>query len=359
MHQETRGATPNLTRIKHLLREWIESRLTPLSRPDEDTALAFQLNADVEKAGLSCDYFPRPGQAKCPDQNMIGFLGDIKLHRSAEFLVMQTAVGIQCGEDESAYIYEWKKDHWQRFWQSEQYEYTPKKYLPQYLEAVLISHVGRGADKTAHLVVTLGGYPGCVSNWHPVYYHIWQVNTSGGPAKLLVDGSEMAFISDPVQASVGGNEVLIEYTVGSADPGVHSRRQIRHYVVKEDAIEQVDPFVLGPRDFVDNWLSHPSRDLLDRTPPKLRNAIESWHKTFKGYIEFIQPTLHCLNAADLYQVGIQNGETRQTMGYFQVRWRPPYHFSMVGISERPWPNCTEKDPQADEFRTLFPDREFR
>jgi hypothetical protein len=40
-HLDSRDATPQLTRIKHGLRDWIESRLTTLTRPDEDTVLLF------------------------------------------------------------------------------------------------------------------------------------------------------------------------------------------------------------------------------------------------------------------------------------------------------------------------------
>ena len=39
--------------------------------------------------------------------------------------------------------------------------------------------------------------------------------------------------------------------------------------------------------------------------------------------------------------------------YFLVRWRPPYRFTMVSVSDRPSPDCTEKDPEADEARSLF------
>jgi hypothetical protein len=84
--------------------------------------------------------------------------------------VVQTAVGIQCGYDESAYIYEWKDNHWQRFWESQQNNYTKDKYVPQSLRAVLISPTDYrpDADQTAHVIVTLGTYPRCSSNWYPV-----------------------------------------------------------------------------------------------------------------------------------------------------------------------------------------------
>jgi len=45
--------------------------------------------------------------------------------------------------------------------------------------------------------------------------------------------------------------------------------------------------------------------------------------------------------------------------YFLVRWRPPYHFTMMEISHKPWPRCTQEDREADEWRTVFATQEWR
>jgi hypothetical protein len=205
-HPDSRDATPELTRIKHGLRDWIESRLTPLTRPDEDIVLAFQLNAELLKAGLACG-------DQCPEQNLIGLLGDIKIRRSGGFLIVQTGVGIQCGNDESAYIYEWKADRWQRFWESEQNDYRKDKYWPQRLWAVLSS-----PTKSGDIIVTLGTYPWCTSNWQPVYYRVWHAKADG-PPKLLLDKSEIGYISAGIVGAVSLGDVLIEYAVASIDGG--------------------------------------------------------------------------------------------------------------------------------------------
>jgi len=52
----------------------------------------------------------------------------------------------------------------------------------------------------------------------------------------------------------------------------------------------------------------------------------------------------------LWQVGFDFEKAQ----YFLIRWRPPYHFTMVDVSEHPWPDCAEEDREADEPRTLFP-----
>ena len=59
----------------------------------------------------------------------------------------------------------------------------------------------------------------------------------------------------PIQGSVALNDVLVEFTVGSIDGGVHSRQAIRHYSIDQDQVQRIDPLALNPRDFVDEWLT--------------------------------------------------------------------------------------------------------
>jgi hypothetical protein len=50
---------------------------------------------------------------------------------------------------------------------------------------------------------------------------------------------------------------------------------------------------------------------------------------------------------------LENSKVKEHNEYFLVRWRPPYHFTMVEVSGHPKPACTEEDREADEPRTLF------
>jgi hypothetical protein len=174
---------------------------------------------------------------------------------------------------------------------------------------------------------------------------------------LLLDENEIGYLAEPIQAAVWADDVLIEYAVGSIDVGVHNRRQIRHYTVEKGTIERIDPVVLSPRDFVDHRMRSPSKEILEQTVPDVRAALDNWSQRFKGPFEYIYPTCHCTQKPDLWQVGVQDPESGRPLGYFLIRWRPPFHVSMAGVSADPWPDCTEEDPEADEFRTLFPDRD--
>src|ERR1035441_4195286 len=124
-HLRVRGATPELTVIKHTLRDWIESRLTALAADGDPTALGGQLD-ELKQAGLFCADGPQRGETPCPERSLLGFLDAVRLYRPplSEFAVVQTAVGINCGFDASADAYERSGDHWRRFWQREQDDYA-------------------------------------------------------------------------------------------------------------------------------------------------------------------------------------------------------------------------------------------
>jgi hypothetical protein len=72
--------------------------------------------------------------------------------------------------------------------------------------------------------------------------------------------------------------------------------------------------------------------------------------------EFSGATMHC-QTPDLWQVSFEP-ESEPNV-YFLVRWLPPYHFTMTGVTDKPWPRCTQEDTHADEWRTLFSTQEWR
>jgi hypothetical protein len=348
-----RGATPQLTVAKHQLRDWVESQLKGFPRDGDEGELQRKLNPQLRDAGLFCGE-DAADRNPCPDLwTLNGFLSDLTLRRSGVFLILQTGIGIECGFDESAYLYAWSNEGWRRVWQTEQNTYKEKEYKPQTIRAVLISPHNKTND---YLVLTLGTNPWCTSNWHSVYYRAFRL----GPdptAEPPINGAEIAYLgNDPaIEGSVTQNEVLVEYAVRSIDARVHNRQAIRHYSIDGGSVRRIDPLALSPRDFVDEWLTHDWREAAFWSESEHRRSALDWHnKLHKEFVagDFIYPTMHCSATPDLWQVGIDFRDS--TRNYFLVRWRPPFHFSMVNISDHPWPDCTAKDPQADEPRTRFP-----
>lgn len=354
-------STPVLTDIKHQLREWVESRTSVLKWSDagwvpNPAVLQEQLNAELSRADLSCG--PR-SKVPCPQWSFLGFLGPVVIEVKWGFLMMRTAVGIQaCGYDESAYVYESRDGRWSRFWQTEQNNYEPGKYLPQRLREVAISpsDFHPKADKTQHLILTLGNQPWCSSNWHDVYYRVWETKAAYAEPKLFLSGSEWADVENPIRGSVTANDVLIEYSVMGIEGGF-TRPEIRHYRLTSGKLERVDPVALTPHDFVAFWLGNHGPEDSRWSDQATRSKLEHWVQANKGpFSEFSNPTLHCKQHPDLWQLETNIGEHQERQAYFLIRWRPPYRFSMISIADHPWPDCTERDREADEPRSLFPDQ---
>lgn len=360
-----RGATPQLTIVKHELRDWMESRLATLPERGDVGELERRLNSELLEAGLFCDEAKGP---PCGDfaslGSLLGYLGDLKLQRSGVFLIAQTAVGIQCGFDESAYVYGWSGERWRRVWQTEQDTYTEKAYRPQTIQSVLISPYNKAND---YLLLTLGFMPWCSSAWRDVYYRVFRL----GPdpmAPPLIDGDEGAYIAadPPIRGSVTTNDVLVQFSLGSIDTDALVRTAVRHYKIEHDEVKRVDPLALRPRDFVDEWLTHPWKEsVFWSESANRRSMLDSYKKLHKDHVygNFIYPTMHCAEP-DLWQVGVDFSDPPTPIGeppkgtYFLVRWQPPYHFRMVQISDHASPECTEEDRAADdEDRTLFPGQE--
>ena len=352
---------PDLTVAKHQVRDWIEMQLGSLKDEEEQGVLA-HINKTLKAVDASDG----------ADQNLLGSLGEVRFSRESGFLIITTAVGILCQYDESAYVYKHVNGRWQRIWESEQNDYSRKKYAPQHIVAVHIwQSLKGGREDGPAFVMTLGNHWGCASSWHPVYYRVWRVDPSG--SKLLIDDSEVAFLRTEIYAvgSIAQNridknspvDILIEFTEGSIDPGVHSREAIRHFLIDGDQVRRVDPVALSPRDFVDEWLT---RSWHESASWSASPNLQEWHRRLHvDYVggEFSPPTMHC-QTPDLWQVAFEPSNAKKNFApepnvYFLVRWRPPYHFTMVDVSGKPRPRCTQEDRQADEWRTLFSTQEWR
>lgn len=341
-----RGSGPQLTVVKHELRDWVESRLTTLTRQGDEVELQQKLNSELRDAKLLCGS-DAPEQQPC-------YLNDLRFHRSGVFLILQTAVGIECGFDESAYLYSWSEEGWRRVWQSEQNKYTESAYKPQTIHAVRVSSYNRANE---YLVLTLGSQSWCSSAWRTVYYRVFRL----GPdpeATPLIDGEEGAYLGNdpPIQGSVSRDEVLVEFAIRSIDAGVHNRKAVRDFRINSGGVKRIDPLALSPRDFVDEWMTRDWREAALWSESAGRKSSRDWHtRLHKDFVsgEFLCPTMHCPTTPDLWQVGF--GAADAGMTYFLVRWRPPFRFSIVQVADHTWSTCTEEDPQADdESRTLFP-----
>ncbi len=347
----TRGK-PLLDVAKRQLREWIESRLPGLNWKEGDAILfAQRLNTEIDQAKLRCD------DASCDEANYLGFVGRIRVEFRSGGLLIITGLGIVCGYDESAYLYEYTRGdsrQWRRYWQSEQPASNDQEYTPQNFDGVFTSRVYGGIKH--RLVLTIGHNPWCSSAWHPVYYRLWRIDPGTSASFLMVDGRRDAYLNYQLGQAYSTGAV-IEFSVGSIDTGVHSRPVVLKYAVDGKTAKRIDPVALNPRDFVDEWLQSSWPESSAWSAPGAQSRLHQWHQLLTAprfiYGEFLYPTRHCMEMPDLWQVGVELPQPT----YFLVRWRPPYTFRMVDISVHPRPECNEEDREADEPRTLFAGQE--
>ena len=61
--------------------------------------------------------------------------------------------------------------------------------------------------------------------------------------------------------------------------------------------------------------------------------------------------MRCAGGGELWQVATHLNEAPTI--YYLVRWREPFSFTMVGISDSPYPDCNVADPKGDWHPELF------
>jgi hypothetical protein len=343
-----RGATAQLTVAKHQLRDWVESHFSAFPHDGDEGALGREINVELSQANLFCD-------DGCGERrSSLGYLHDITFRRAGSFLILKTALGIQCGSDDSAYLYSWSTEGWRRVWQTEQNEYTEKAYKPQTIHSVQVSPSNEAND---YLVLTLGSQSWCSSVLHDVYFRAFRL----GPdldAPPLVNGQEWARIDEdpPIHGSVTATSVLVEFT--PAQPSI-SYHAVRHYSIDHQVVKRVDPLALSPTAFLSEWAVTDWKEAAHWSESTGRKELRDLHTKFNGSPAggFMYPTMHCPKIPDIWQVGVEPLD--ETVGskatYFLVRWRPPYIFTMVQVSDQASPLCTEEDRAVDdEEHMLFP-----
>jgi hypothetical protein len=171
---------PGFFAARDAVRDWLDLRLATMAEKDGDFEFTTKLNTELKTAKLLC---PQCDSSMGSFSDASGYLGEVRLSRKGPLLQAMTQVGVQCGFDETAYLYRWSGTKWQRVWESTE-QPRDGKYEPQVIDTV---SVGEAQKDGPRLVSTLAHFPGCKSTWQPVYYRLWAMDGGLAAPQILVD----------------------------------------------------------------------------------------------------------------------------------------------------------------------------
>ena len=289
-HQATLGATAELGTAKHQLRDWIESQLAGTGSDIDTRAFAQTLHVALRDADLLCN--------GC-DENVLGYVDDVRISRQGEFLIVVMPVGIACSYDDSAYLFVRQAQQWRRVWEYERNTYTPQDYRPQAIHDIQVSAPDANGRRT---LMVLGSQPPCRGSFKDVYARAWQI-AQDYSTELVLDRRTLAYDNyPPILGRVRPDDVLIQFTAdGFLSGDVHVA--VRHFTFERGTASQIEPIAGLPRDFVLEWLDAPWDESRARSESA---SLQSLHDTLRrpdSVGDFAEPTRRCTAEPDVWQVG--------------------------------------------------------
>jgi hypothetical protein len=347
-----------LTPAKRKLRDWIEAALANSPENVRVGALRSRLNADLRLADLFCQRTSRDNSPdRCSfehaDWNSMGFVHpEIEIDRLArDLLSVRAGLGIECGTDTSAYVYQWRNGAWQRLWQDELPIQEGRPYWPRTIDSVLVSPADRNTGE--RLVLSLGNMDWCSSTFYPIYARLWRVRADGSEPKLLLDLDEDAHLL--MEPPVTGFANLADAQIAFMRPGIDidgAHLTFLHFEVRGDALLRTDPLAENPEGFIEEWL-HMPREESRRWVAKQAGDLMAWHARFRSedFRTADVETRQCRSDTASWQVSmpITSSETKIGTIHFLVAWHPPNRFEMLGISDTPRGDCNVFEPAGHEF----------
>lgn len=224
------------------------------------------------------------------------------------WIELTTRVDVACGEDTSAYLYEWSGDHWAR-------RFTLEPESP--VDSLRI-------EASTTLVLATGWQPACASVWHPFFVGLYRI---GAGQKTLLEGTENGNPDGETTARLEPGGIRVEFTGASIDPVLAQRRHVLRYAVDGTGVHRADPVALSAQDFVDEWISSPWREAAAWSDPALAAIHDQLPK--KGQMGSVG---RCAGAASVWQVSVALG---QSWRYFRVSEQGEHRYRMLAVSETP------------------------
>jgi hypothetical protein len=336
---------PDWTNLKHLLRDWIESRL-----PANLQAL------DEQYQGLEAEL--RTGLLRAavlePDKPAAeaGYVSSVKLLRPAEFpgaLVVEAGFTVPCGSDASVYVY--------RFTANARSRLLEEDGARENGDEVSDIRFSTPDNSGSSLLYASWFAVQCGSVWNGLDYRLFRIDADGDhAAPILSETHNFADYEERVKLTP--EELLLEFPA-EAMLGGFRRTYVMHYSIGADSVQRIDPVALQPQDFVHEWLIRPWSEMQSRSSDR----VEKWHKFLYadhgfGEYEFAQP---CAGRPGVTQIGVAfdsigERETPEPLGvYLLVEDHGGYSYKMSEISFDRQEGCPgETAATYDNLPSLFP-----
>jgi hypothetical protein len=274
------------------IRDWVES-LLPTFRPALDaefSPLGPRLNAELQRAGLLESGDPL-------SEFHPGYVSRLEIARSQQDpdkVSVTVGVSQPCGSEDFAYVYDYSQGPPRRVLESH-----PTRDQDEEIEGVRLS---QRDTKGRQLILVLRHSLQCASTWYRLSYDLFRWSGEGKP---ILSGEHGIWFdaSNPWQARLDPDELLMEVRDRSIDDGIGNRSHVLHFNVAGAAVERVDPVALQPQDFVDEWLTRPWSEMQTRSADSDRGKLRRWHESLG--IRFAEFSLvqECLQHGQ-WQIGI-------------------------------------------------------
>jgi hypothetical protein len=333
------------TNLKHLLRDWIESRL-PADLPAFDRVyqgLESQLTAELRRAGVA---EPRERAAEAD------YVPSVKLSRPAEYadeLMVQAGITVPCGLDVSIYLYHFKTNSWIRLLEAD----GDSKWGSQVVETRFSS-----PDKLGrHVLYASWDSVQCASVWNVLDYRLFRIAAAGDLAAPIFS-ERHGYADYETHVKLTPEQLLLELPAEALEGGFR-RTYVMHYSFGSDSVQRIDPVALQPQDFVHEWLIRPWSEMESRSS----DGLEKWHKFLHaddglGGYELVQP---CAERPGVTQIGVAfdgigEREVPEPLSvYFLVADEGSYRFKMSEISFNRQEGCPGTTAATyDHLPSLFP-----
>jgi hypothetical protein len=230
-------------------------------------------------------------------------LAEVSGHQ--DLVVAATSVEVNCGKDDSFYLFQKKAGRYQLVLSQEDDDQASTG------QEGLEYEISPADEKGEFFIALAYGRPWCTSCWGGLETKILRLGPAASHPKILYSGSEYVYRCGKTILDAGKDDFRMTFTGSqSLDTDVLTRKCIRHYRVLGDQVRLVGPWGDFPEDFLDEWINNPWDDAKSFCQGKDISALKDWHEKLRdskgldGFL-FIQP---CSGEPQRWEIGVKTDD---------------------------------------------------